>query len=701
MFRRLVSAVILTAAAHAGVEVLPVQATLAPGGTCAFTARMDPPWPEPGWTWTVVSGPGAIDPDTGVFRAAAEAGRTRLLATLRDEPALRGEAAVVTVPLPAEVLELVNRVQGEGWVEPFSAGLPFLDLETGVRFTPERVEEDAVVDRGAVTVGYGLPWTLTWGVWPGVAAQLLSYREGDAWVRLDVTGRNQATLTHRGQVREVRVEALVRNERGWRSVTRRWWVRVRGVLPGLGEPGAVLEHRDGTGTGARFMEPFGIAMVGAPGLRPKLALITDRKAHVLRLVEPGAKVTTLAGVPGRAGHRDSASWTDRLGAGLFCRPEPGRTLFNAPTYVLAWPKAAFFRWSWEALVADSGNHCLRRLEPDGQVGTFAGRPGLPGHQDADRPEEARFHHPQGLARMQDGRVFVADQGNHVIRTIAPNGQVTTLAGLPGTPGAQDGIGPQARFTCLKDLVLDNRVPGEPAVLVLDGHALRRVEWPSGRVSTWLGAVDRPGWRDLRTWAEESHERPCLADPTGLARLEAGWLILDRGNRCLRYLAWNGYLETLAGAPDTPVFRCGLESRGLAAPLDEGFAGLGAPWTVAVHDLPGLQVLATTGAGVALANLPLDGEDFLRAWLHTGAGGTELRLATLTRAGGPTQRPMHISVEYLDAEGERLGLERGFAQGVRALALAPPTGAASVVYRCVTDQGAVAGAHAPLAPGTRD
>ena len=47
------------------------------------------------------------------------------------------------------------------------------------------------------------------------------------------------------------------------------------------------------------------------------------------------------------------------------------------------------------------------------------------------------------------------------------------------------------------------------------------------------------------------------------------------------------------------------------------------------------------------------------------------------------------------------MERGLAHDALALPLAPPHGAASVVYRCVTDQGTVAGAHAPLAPGTKD
>jgi hypothetical protein len=44
-----------------------------------------------------------------------------------------------------------------------------------------------------------------------------------------------------------------------------------------------------------------------------------------------------------------------------------------------------------------------------------------------------------------GNVFVSDEGNSTIRKITPAGVVSTVAGLPETPGKVDGVGPEARF----------------------------------------------------------------------------------------------------------------------------------------------------------------------------------------------------------------------------------------------------------------
>jgi|GEM_PF-5201369 len=82
------------------------------------------------------------------------------------------------------------------------------------------------------------------------------------------------------------------------------------------------------------------------------------------------------------------------------------------------------------LVPDQGNLVLREIAPDGRVTTWAGS-GLPGLVD-DWRLRARFGYPLAVDRAADGRVAIADTYNHAIRVIELDGRVRTLLdeGLP-------------------------------------------------------------------------------------------------------------------------------------------------------------------------------------------------------------------------------------------------------------------------------
>ncbi|MBO0863425.1 MAG: SMP-30/gluconolactonase/LRE family protein, partial [Chloracidobacterium sp.] len=92
-------------------------------------------------------------------------------------------------------------------------------------------------------------------------------------------------------------------------------------------------------------------------------------------------------------------------------------------------------------VADTYNDSIRAIE-NGSVRTIAGG-GEPGFRDG-RGAEARFDTPCGIAIAADGSLLVADTGNHRIRRVTLDGQVTTIAGA-GEPEDRDGNLGEAAF----------------------------------------------------------------------------------------------------------------------------------------------------------------------------------------------------------------------------------------------------------------
>ncbi|MEZ0370905.1 MAG: hypothetical protein ACAI44_17570 [Candidatus Sericytochromatia bacterium] len=212
---------------------------------------------------------------------------------------------------------------------------------------------------------------------------------------------------------------------------------------------AASGYKDGPALEARFWLPWGLSVGGDGAL-----YIADHGNHAIRRLGPDSRVSTVAG-NGEAGLRN--------GRGSEAR-------FHHPSDVLWQPDGSL-------LVADSWNHQLRLISPDGLVSTFAGGNG-PGLREGHR-FKAQFYLPSGLARGADGTLFVADSWNHRIRRLLPNGQIQTLAGkghlLNWDGGTTDGDGDAARFNQPKGLDID--ASGRLLVADTGNHRIRLVELP--------------------------------------------------------------------------------------------------------------------------------------------------------------------------------------------------------------------------------
>ena len=197
---------------------------------------------------------------------------------------------------------------------------------------------------------------------------------------------------------------------------------------------------DGTGTAAQFNNPFGLA-VDAAGT----VYVADQSNNRIRKVTAAGVVSTVAG-------NATAGYADGTGAAA---------QFDNPTGIAVDGTGTMF-------VADGNNNRIRKVTPAGVVSTLAG--GTQGFADGTGPA-ARFKNPFGVAVDGAGMVYVADYNNYRIRLVTPTGVATTLAGS-GITGQADGEGTTALFNYPQGVAVG--LTGTVYVADKDNHAVRLI-----------------------------------------------------------------------------------------------------------------------------------------------------------------------------------------------------------------------------------
>jgi len=164
--------------------------------------------------------------------------------------------------------------------------------------------------------------------------------------------------------------------------------------------------------------------------------LSDQANQQIRMVDQGiiydvAGTQRVTGYTGDGGPATSATFLGTVGQAA----DPANRLFIHDDVIY---------------VADTGNHVIRSIDiATWTIDTFAGTKACDGggvctgtEGDDDGPKlEATFSSPRDLHVTDDGTIYVADTGNSCVRRISPDGDVDTVAGVCGSEGYEGDYGP--------------------------------------------------------------------------------------------------------------------------------------------------------------------------------------------------------------------------------------------------------------------
>jgi sugar lactone lactonase YvrE len=304
------------------------------------------------------------------------------------------------------------------------------------------------------------------------------------------------------------------------------------TLTGQFQPG----FNDGTSKTGSLYQPSSLIQLSDGSI-----VISDTDNHRLRLL----KDDTLTSYSGQVLDFD----TQGLPVGAYNDGNRDSAFYNEPAGITQDAAGNIY-------VADSSNHSIRKLTPDGNVVTLAGN-GLPGYQDGTK-QSARFYLPSDVAVDHQGNVYVTDTLNHLIRKVDANGNVTTLnkpssrivefyPGLVEDSGDfKDGPLAEAMFNEPTGLAIDDK--GNLFVSDTGNQRIRYIDFTNGTVSTVAGGGD---YSSNALYVEGQYIDGAAADarfsnPAGLTVARDGSLLVaDRSNQVIRLIT-NNEVHTLVG-----------------------------------------------------------------------------------------------------------------------------------------------------------
>jgi trimeric autotransporter adhesin len=298
----------------------------------------------------------------------------------------------------------------------------------------------------------------------------------------------------------------------------------------------------GPGTSAELNGPNGVAVDASGNL-----YIADTLNNRIRKVTAGGTITTVAGNGLTAYSGDNG-------------PATSAAINN--------PAGVAVDTSGNLYIADYVNARIRKVSNSGTITTIAGT-GVQSYSGDNGPAtSAELKQPAGVAVDPSGNVYIADEGNSVIRKVNTGGIITTIAGN-GTYGdnGDNGAATAASLQGPAGVALDSS--GNLYIADYYDQVIRKVD-NSGIITTVAGIHGNshaPGFSGDLGSATSAE----LYSPSAVAVDAVGNLfILDSQNNRVRKVDPSGIINTVAGN-GTP-----------------GYVGDGGPAILAELALPGLS-----------------------------------------------------------------------------------------------------------------
>jgi sugar lactone lactonase YvrE len=314
-------------------------------------------------------------------------------------------------------------------------------------------------------------------------------------------------------------------------------------------------------------------------------------------------------------------------------------------------------------VVDQPPSTILRITPGGTVTTVAGNGTAGFSGDGGPATQAQLQFPAEVAVGADGAtLFIADQSNHRVRRVAPNGIITTVAGT-GTAGFLGDGGPATLARINQPVGVEQDAAGNVYVSDSGSQRVRRID-AAGVIRTVAGnGGTTPLGEGGEAQAAAVGPRSLVVDPLG------SLLIADAQNHRIRKVLNVAPVASFAAFPVSGPAPLGVAFDGSASSdpngaiishswdFGDGTTGSGAKvshtfgapgsYTVklTVRDDSGAVASSsktvTAGApGTAAASLALTGASFDVRWR-----ASRLRRGRLVIAGG-TPRPASLRVQLL-------------------------------------------------------
>ncbi|MFF9457712.1 NHL domain-containing protein [Streptomyces flaveolus] len=167
----------------------------------------------------------------------------------------------------------------------------------------------------------------------------------------------------------------------------------------------------GLATAAKLSYPYGIAVDSAGTL-----YFSDSNNHRVRKVTTDGKIHTVAGT-GVAGSKVGGNAAQ----------------LNGPYGVAVDSTDAVY-------IADSENHRILKVTPDGEISKVAGTGTAGFRGDGGSAASAQLDFPLGVVVDSSGALYISDHNNHRVRKVTADGKIHTVAGT-GTEGIGGDGGP--------------------------------------------------------------------------------------------------------------------------------------------------------------------------------------------------------------------------------------------------------------------